>query len=1096
MFDSDTAALIMSAPELDDLDLSRLPEKLTDAYVSIVTARVRLRDLAKGSLLPPEIASLAAEMRRLAYTNEALVSVLPDRTNRAAAAFVAGAAHHASLMAESLVQVAPQSSRVTHDSVAPEVSATLLFLIAEATADAAEMAKRIVVPTDRVVEGLLLSAIVNLSKGDLEPVAQLSPTTIQVGDEQMASEAGQAALLHFLLRGVCKLARELLGVREPSDFTSNASSDFAAIKRLCVESLDLGTQEELTTAFSIYPGPHHLASLLQSVADSLAPSAIINVTPPSGIDGARWGAFMRKVAKRRPFLWRNHRTAIESGYLELGTSAAISFPTGAGKSTLSELKIGAALLSGRKVIFLAPTLALVDQTASALKTTFPEATVQQERGDALSFDDFFEVLPSVSVMTTERCLALLGYEPEAFSEVGLLVFDECHLLHAEAISTSNRPIDAMLCLLNFVAVAPTADLLLLSAMMKNTVEVADWVASMTTRPCRALDLTWKPTRQVRGCVVYDGGTIDQLNVMLSQAKAKATTKGVPAAVAREMKARPLGLFSLKQTWLSKARSDYRLLPLLDDAIQLGSARNPSGSRWYLTPNGNKLAASLATAAASQQLKTLVFVQTIPLANSATQEINSAATANAVALIPQERLFIEEAIEELGAASHSYVSLDVAGNVASTAVCHHGLLIPAERQLHESLFRRADGVRVMVATSTLAQGMNLPSEVVIIGGDSRFDAGANKVQQLEAHELLNAAGRAGRAGESSYGFVLVVPSKVVHFKDGKNEIGKHWVDLQTIFGQSDQCVSIDDPLTALLDELQVAPEDQSSSMKYFLNRLPVGGGEDKDAPARVLLRNSLVAFRKRTANEQAWIDEKINAVLVARSGLSSQAASWVERLASAAGVPPAHLNHLGQALSTIQLPNAGTITQWRDWYLEGFRQHPEFLPQLLRPSTLESVLGKPYAILTDDVQRGLLVLNYVIKPLQQWMSGATLAEIEISLGGNAEKLGRCDRAREFVLRMVPELGFIFGLPAQVARALKRGTEQENALLGSGLALLSACARGGFDEVEKLALRNAIAKRTARVSVHRRYAGLKPLIVPATGAEDLSMVIARVKKALLS
>lgn len=42
-------------------------------------------------------------------------------------------------------------------------------------------------------------------------------------------------------------------------------------------------------------------------------------------------------------------------------------------------------------------------------------------------------------------------------------------------------------------------------------------------------------------------------------------------------------------------------------------------------------------------------------------------------------------------------------------------------------------------------MNLPAEIVIIAGDSRFDLKAEKMQALEAHEVLNAAGRAGRAG---------------------------------------------------------------------------------------------------------------------------------------------------------------------------------------------------------------------------------------------------------------------------------------------------------------------------------------------------------------
>jgi replicative superfamily II helicase len=75
-------------------------------------------------------------------------------------------------------------------------------------------------------------------------------------------------------------------------------------------------------------------------------------------------------------------------------------------------------------------------------------------------------------------------------------------------------------------------------------------------------------------------------------------------------------------------------------------------------------------------------------------------------------------------------------------------------------------------------MNLPSEVVIISGDSRFDPQADKMQKLEAHELLNAAGRAGRAGEGAQGVVLLVPSKVIDFDDENNQISGHWMDLQS------------------------------------------------------------------------------------------------------------------------------------------------------------------------------------------------------------------------------------------------------------------------------------------------------------------------------
>ncbi|WJI61924.1 hypothetical protein NLY43_25470 [Mesorhizobium sp. C416B] len=144
MFDADTVALMASAPRLEGLDLADLPRRLTDAFAEIVSARIRLRQrAAAGRALPEAVEAIVKEMRRLAFSHEALVGVSPERENRAGAAFVAGAAHHVTLLAD---RVGPSAARPTllgPQEISPEVSATLLFLIAEASADAAEMAKTI-----------------------------------------------------------------------------------------------------------------------------------------------------------------------------------------------------------------------------------------------------------------------------------------------------------------------------------------------------------------------------------------------------------------------------------------------------------------------------------------------------------------------------------------------------------------------------------------------------------------------------------------------------------------------------------------------------------------------------------------------------------------------------------------------------------------------------------------------------------------------------------------------------------------------------------------------------------------------------------------
>lgn len=58
---------------------------------------------------------------------------------------------------------------------------------------------------------------------------------------------------------------------------------------------------------------------------------------------------------------------------------------------------------------LAPTLSLVDQTTRALANTFPNAEVHREILDELLFDLENDSLPAISVMTPERCLAMLSF---------------------------------------------------------------------------------------------------------------------------------------------------------------------------------------------------------------------------------------------------------------------------------------------------------------------------------------------------------------------------------------------------------------------------------------------------------------------------------------------------------------------------------------------------------------------------------------------------------------------------------------------------------------------------------------------------------------
>jgi hypothetical protein len=366
--------------------------------------------------------------------------------------------------------------------------------------------------------------------------------------------------------------------------------------------------------------------------------------------------------------------------------------------------------------------------------------------------------------------------------------------------------------------------------------------------------------------------------------------------------------------------------------------------------------------------------------------------------------------------------------------------------------------------------------------------------------LNAAGRAGRAGEGSHGFVLVVPSKVVHFDNATNRIHRHWGELQAIFSQSDQCIAIEDPLTPLLDQIHAAAAPVSPAAQYLIRRLPTGPPDehgDRDATARHLLGRSLGAFAARARNDDAWVQSRIDAVLAVRRAdpEAAEAMTWAERLAAAAGVSVAIIRDLGNWLNGRPVVDDASIGDWREAVFDWLEQRPALIPSLLRREGLEGLLGAPYRRLQDDDARGRLALPTLRGLSREWMAGSTLAAIEHAFGTPLVRLGRCEAAREFVLRVVPELAYLFSLPSQIAQALGTEAEAGEQRYGSiDLDVLASCVREGYDRPEKLALRLIRRRDLSRVMVHRQFAELQHLVERAPEREDFAALVQRIRRAV--
>lgn len=99
--------------------------------------------------------------------------------------------------------------------------------------------------------------------------------------------------------------------------------------------------------------------------------------------------------------------------------------------------------------------------------------------------------------------------------------------------------------------------------------------------------------------------------------------------------------------------------------------------------------------------------------------------------------------------------------------HHAGLVESDRQLAEQLFAH-NKVQVLVATSTLAWGVNLPAHLVVVKGTQYFDARMEGYKDMDLTDVLQMMGRAGRPQFDDSGIARIFT------QDSKKEFYKHFL----------------------------------------------------------------------------------------------------------------------------------------------------------------------------------------------------------------------------------------------------------------------------------------------------------------------------------
>ena len=278
MFDPSSRALLRQAPDLPGLDPETLDELLTAAHIELATVRLLSRE---GK---PEAASdVIDQVRRLASTFEAYVALNLRPEQMRAAAFVAASAHQ--ILSRIREAVFDRPTVVSSDAIGSSISATLLFLIADRAADAAEVARQLRARGERrPVRRSLILSLRELAAGNLTALIERD-----LDEDRISQDDSREVATDLLLRECAHvaqgLAQEARGSAAPA---LDVRSRVARVIRLSEAS---AVEIELGLGINVYhqfAGPHHLATLLSRLVDGMKDAMLVRLPTPSGAQAKTW----------------------------------------------------------------------------------------------------------------------------------------------------------------------------------------------------------------------------------------------------------------------------------------------------------------------------------------------------------------------------------------------------------------------------------------------------------------------------------------------------------------------------------------------------------------------------------------------------------------------------------------------------------------------------------------------------------------------------------------------------------------------------------------------------------------------------------------
>jgi len=208
-------------------------------------------------------------------------------------------------------------------------------------------------------------------------------------------------------------------------------------------------------------------------------------------------------------------------------------------------------------------------------------------------------------------------------------------------------------------------------------------------------------------------------------------------------------------WLNAecVKTDWRPVELREGVAYRDVIYFKDGSVKRLRPLHRIDALNIALNSVLDGGQSLIFVESRRRSMSLARE---AAQALKGTLKPRERRQLDRiASDILIYGERTTLSDDLASAVSMGAAFHHAGLRAEHRRIVERAFREG-WIKILVATPTLAAGVNLPARTVVIGNYRRFVPGYG-MYPISVLEYKQMSGRAGRPQYDEFGEAILIAS---------------------------------------------------------------------------------------------------------------------------------------------------------------------------------------------------------------------------------------------------------------------------------------------------------------------------------------------------